>query len=322
MNKPKISIVVCTYNRAELLGACLQSLVEQSLDPSLFEVVVVDNHSLDNTLEIAHHYAKQYSFFRIVTELNQGHSHARNRGWREARGEYVAYIDDDAKATPDWCSRILSVFTTVMPTPAAVGGQIHPMYETPPPTWFIDDFEIRTWGERVGFLELPRARYGFSGSNMAFPRRVLERFDGFSSQYGIVDGKLRMGEDTEFFYRIYDEEPHFWYDPAILVYHWTPRHNCTLSYRFIRSYRIGEAAIHMQRRRLLSTKYARELICFFKLILSVPYRLLVAEGLVRTEAARLFQELGFKSGFLFGRCLGNNGNQASSHEMPWHGGKQ
>jgi len=303
MNKLRLSIVVCTYNRADLLLVCLESLVNQDVEPESYEVIIVNNNSTDKTLEVVDRFAKKYPNIRTVQELNQGLSHARNRGWREARGKYVAYIDDDAKATPDWCKRILNPFSTVTPTPAAVGGQIFPYYETLPPVWFCDDFEIRTWGEKSGFLELPRARQGFSGSNMAFQRSILERFGGFSSMYGIVGGKLRMGEDTEFFNRIYDEEPKFWYDPAITVYHWTPRRNCTLSYRFIRGYRVGESVIHMQQRRLLSEIYAREFICLFKLICSVPYRILVAKGYKKTEVGRFLQEMGYKCGFLFGRNL-------------------
>lgn len=302
-DKIVVSVVVCTYNRSDLLSICLQSLEEQTLKSDCFEVLVVDNNCTDRTLEVVNGFVKNNSNFRYVTELNQGHSHARNRGWREATGEYVAYIDDDAKATPDWCEQILNAFNNVIPVPIAVGGQIFPFYETSPPTWFTDDFEIRTWGEKAGFLEPPRARYGFSGSNMAFQRKVLERCGGFSDHFGIVDGVLRMGEDTELFYRIYDDEPNFWYDPAVTVYHWTPRRNCTFSYRFIRGFRVGEAAIHLQQRHILSEKYARELICLFIVLLSAPYRLLIAKGLVKTEVARLFQEIGIKSGFLFGKNI-------------------
>lgn len=136
MNKLRLSIVVCTYNRADLLVDCLESLVNQDVDPESYEVIIVNNNSTDKTLEVVDRFAKKYPNIRTVQELNQGLSHARNRGWREARGKYVAYIDDDAKASPDWCKRILNTFSTVTPTPAAVGGQIFPYYETLPPAWF------------------------------------------------------------------------------------------------------------------------------------------------------------------------------------------
>ena len=248
LNNIIISVVVCTYNRADLLSKCLQSLTEQTLDLSVFEVIVVDNNSTDTTIDVASQYAKNNRNIKVVSEFIQGHSQARNRGWQEAQGYYIAYLDDDAKAAPDWCERILNAFNSVNPMPVAVGGQIHPFYEIPPPLWFTDDFEIRTWGEDAGFLEPPRACYGFSGSNMAIQRSILERYGGFSSRYGIVQGKLRMGEDAEFFFRIYGQEPNFWYDPLIKVYHWVPKEKLNVWYRIIRSYNAGQSVALMQGR--------------------------------------------------------------------------
>ena len=97
-----ISVVVCTYNRAHILPGCLESLVAQTLDSKLFEVVVVDNGSIDNTKEVAETFVGKFSRFKVVSALQQGHSFARNRGWQEARNPFVAYIDDDARAYPDW----------------------------------------------------------------------------------------------------------------------------------------------------------------------------------------------------------------------------
>lgn len=301
MSRPVTSIVVCTYNRCELLADCLASLAAQDCDTDLYEVIIVDNGSTDRTLDVAGRFVSTYRNFRVVREENQGLSHARNRGWREAHGEIVAYIDDDARVTPGWCGRIIKAFDSVQPTPAAVGGTILPIYETSPPSWFSDEFEIRSKGAVARFLDPITERDGFSGSNMAFRKDVLARYGGFHTTLGMLGEKIRVGEETEFFQRISERDGLFWYDPDISVFHWTPRHNFTISYRFIRGYRGGEAAIHVQRRRLLSVNYAREFICLFRLILSAPYRLLVAKGHVKTEAARFIQEVGYKSGFLFGR---------------------
>lgn len=301
MSNPLISIIVCTYNRGGLLQGCLESLAEQTLEASMFEVIVVDNNSTDNTLEIAGLFAKTTPNIRIFTEVILGHSHARNRGWREARGEYVAYIDDDAKASPDWCERILHAFKTVTPTPAAVGGQIHPFYEVPPPSWFTDDFEIRTWGGNAGFLELPRARYGFSGSNMAFQRKILERHGGFSSRYGIVDGTLRMGEDTEFFNRIYDEEPNFWYDPLIKVFHLVPKRNFKVIYRIGRSYNCAQsfACINGEPKKIVD--YAK---CFADILFSLSRALraiLISGSGFRRESVKFLEKVGCSLGLIIAR---------------------
>lgn len=300
-NNILISVVVCTHNRSQLLKMCLESLVSQQIADEQYEIIVVDNCSSDDTDALVQEYVRAHKHVRGLKEENLGLSHARNRGWREALGKIVAYLDDDARATSDWCGRILKSFESVQPLPVAVGGMILPIYEASPPSWFSDEFEIRSRGKVARFLDPISERDGFSGSNMAFRRDILERYGGFSASLGMFGNKLRVGEDTEFFQRISERDGYFWYDPDVTVYHWTPRRNCTFSYRFMRGFRVGEAAIHLTQRHILSEKYARELICLFIVLLSAPYRLLVAKEVVKTEAARLFQEIGVKSGFLFGK---------------------
>lgn len=231
-----LSVVVCTYNRVELLKGALQSLVSQTVNKSLYEVLIVDNNSTDQTENIVCRISGMYPNFRYIKEPKQGLSYARNRGFKEARYKYVAYIDDDARASPEWVEKILTAFNTIKPMPLVVGGEIHPWYETAPPAWFTDDFEIRTWGSEKGFLQPPRAQYGFSGSNMAFKKEVFEKYNGFSPDFGIVGDALRLGEEAALFYRIYQDHPFFWYDPEIKVEHWVPAKNMKVSYRLKRAY--------------------------------------------------------------------------------------
>ncbi len=298
-----LSIIVCTFNRQDLLPLCLRSLAEQTLDKSLYEVIVVNNNSTDGTQEIAKSFAAQYGNFRVVVERKQGLSHARNCGWREALGEFVAYIDDDAKATREWCERILNAFQTVSPQPAAVGGKSHPFYETPPPPWFTDEFEIRTWGTTAGFLELPRARYGFSGSNMAFRKNILEVHSGFSAEYGMTGQTTRMGEETELFYRVYDKQPYFWYDPAILVYHWTPARIMKVSYRFWRAFSAGEAITRMQKKRFSFRAIIAGIAGIAGILLSIVrmlFSLIKPNDSLKMRIVIKIEELGYSLGFFFG----------------------
>ena len=95
--KPSISVVVCTFNRAQLAATAIESLCEQTADKSQYEVIVVDNNSQDNTREVTEDFCSRYPNLRYCLEEEQGLSHARNRGWRESRGVYVAYVDDDCR---------------------------------------------------------------------------------------------------------------------------------------------------------------------------------------------------------------------------------
>lgn len=269
----KISVIVCTYNRANLLAGCLESLVNQTLDKALYEVIIVDNNCTDATPQIAEGFVSRHQNFRVVKEKKQGLSHARNRGWIEARGEYVAYLDDDAQATPEWCERILNAFATVHPKPVAVGGKILPRYETAPPKWFAEDLEIRTWGEEKGFLESKRAPYGFSGSNMALPKHILKKYGGFSPEYGMVGNKVRVGDETELFLRIYQDYPYFWYDPEIIVHHWVPRQKMTVMYCVRRAFHCGLSSAKLRGNKISYFRYYKSMIKIGFDFLLIPFHL-------------------------------------------------
>lgn len=105
MNKRiDISIVVCTYNRASLLERALQSLAVQQCPEGLeYEVIVVDDGSTDNTAEVVRE-ANRCTHRRVVyvREIGRGVSAARNRGVNAARGEWIAFTDDDQIADRVW----------------------------------------------------------------------------------------------------------------------------------------------------------------------------------------------------------------------------
>jgi glycosyltransferase involved in cell wall biosynthesis len=271
----KISVIVCTYNRSHLLPLCLKSLADQTLDRTLYEVIIVDNNSTDNTREIAHEFTDKYINFRSVYEKNQGLSHARNRGYNESFGEFVAYIDDDAKADKDWAREILRAFETVLPHPSAVGGIILPYYISERPDWFLDTFEIRTWGENQGFLKGPRAPYGFSGSNMAFPKKILKKYGGFPKHFGMKRNKMKFGEEAALFYQIYQDLPFFWYDPEIKVEHLVHEYNMRIRYRLKRTFMIGFSSARIEGVKITFTSIAKVLlstgVCSISLLINVKW---------------------------------------------------
>ncbi|WP_224982616.1 glycosyltransferase family 2 protein [Geomonas agri] len=300
--RPLLSVVVCTYNREALLGHCLQSLAGQTLDNERYEVLVIDNNSTDGTSTVVSSFAPRIPNLRLVHEPRQGVSHARNRGWREAQGELVAYIDDDAQACPEWCERIIDAFTAVSPRPVSVGGEIRPWYEAAPPSWFSDEFELRTWGKSAGFLTPPRARHGFSGANVAFARSVLEELGGFSPRYGCATGESTgPGEETDLAQRIYAKHPLFWYDPAISVRHWTPARFTTVAFILRRSYNSGRSLAVMQGRRICSASYVVAFCAALLSLAATPFALLRPSRPLRTELVRRAEDLAGRLGYLMGR---------------------
>lgn len=294
LNRVKLSVIVCTYNREDLVKYALSSLVAQSLDNTLYEVLVVDNNSQDSTISIVRQFEEKYENFHLIIEREQGLSFARNRGWREAKGIFVAYMDDDAKAFTDWCEKIVQAFECVSPTPIAVGGDIDPWYEKEPPKWFSDDMEIRTWHQTKGFLEPQKAKYGFWGSNMAFQRAVLEEYGGFSCDYGMLGEKARMGEDTEFFGRISQFNKPLWYDPSICVSHWVPECKLQIAYRFLRKIRIGQAESSLRSDVPIFMTLLSALKCTFK----IGFLLLWPSSQRMNRAVKTMERLAFDLGLL------------------------
>jgi glucosyl-dolichyl phosphate glucuronosyltransferase len=238
---PWLSVVVCTYSRCALLRDCLESLAAQTLSRDAYEVIVVDNNSSDGTPGLVWSWQRDNPRVRYVLEPRQGVAHARNRGWREAAGEFVAYIDDDTTADPEWCERVLHAFTASTPQPVAVGGEILPRLAGRKPWWFSPRMEVRSWGPAAGFLSSPTAHYGFSGANMAFQRRVLSEHGGFNTAFGMSGDKVWLGEEPELFMRIHRTQPYFWYDPAIQVQHYVPPSQLRLVGRLYRAFQTGRA---------------------------------------------------------------------------------
>jgi len=239
----RISVVVCTYNRADTLNRCLESLVQQSLDKDLYEVILVNNASTDDTPEVLEELLVKHRKYHLVRidEPRLGLAHARNEGFRYAKGSYVAFMDDDARADKDWLELALDCFEHVKPTPLVVGGPIFPFYEGPKPAWFKDEAEIRTWGETPRFLKNGES---FSGSNMIFRREVIEKYGGFNAAVGMKGEYLSVGEETSIFEKIwqYNSEPKvLYYLPQLTVFHAVPNYKLTVPYRLKRAFATGQA---------------------------------------------------------------------------------
>ncbi|MGV1100376.1 glycosyltransferase family 2 protein [Thiovibrio sp. JS02] len=291
--KSLLSVVVCTFNRAPLLRLCLESLVSQRVVPDTYEVVVVDNNSTDLTKEVAEEFAAANGNFRVVFEPEQGLSHARNRGWHEAKGEYVAYVDDDAKASPQWCERILQAIHDVKPAPVALGGPVFPWFDFTPPAWFDGAFEVRTLGEKERFLDGP----GFFGGNMVIRKEALARHGGFSPDFGMKGDQLRMGEERELLSRIYQAEPCFWYDPKMLVEHYTPRQKTKIFYRIYRQWQCGMAAGKIEGQRYGFWKFSLASMTHVLLATRVTiYRWVTEEQRFVTSLVKGMEECAFMSG--------------------------
>jgi len=205
---PIISVIICTYNRAEFVGTALKSLCQQTAEKTQYEVIVVDNNSEDNTRVVTEGFRRNNPNIRYCSEVRQGLSHARNRGWQEANGSYVAYIDDDCKVPTQWLNIAIEIIDQL--SPAAFGGPYYAFYKSPKPYWWKDSYS--SFEQSLTPRSLRR---------LFIRRWLLEAIGGFDSRYGMVGQKLAYGEETDLQKRIRATRPDelIYYDPKLYVWH-------------------------------------------------------------------------------------------------------
>lgn len=220
-----VSVVVCTYNRAHLLRNCLQSLCDQPTGTNGFEIIIVDNNSTDDTKYVITSFIKSRLNIRFVEEYRQGLSYARNRGWKEARGTYVAYIDDDSIAGRDWMKEIL-LFIKRHPGIRVFGGPYDRFSLTPIPVWLPENYYTLNLGNKIRALNLKSE--WLSGSNMIFEKSVFEKYGGFKKNFGMRGNKILYGEETELLFRLKQYGEIVYYVPKIRVNHFVAEHKLHL----------------------------------------------------------------------------------------------
>lgn len=218
-----ITAVICTRNRVAFVEKCLQSLFTQSLGRDRYEILVVNNGSTDATGDILRRYAGEPGI-RVVNEPVIGLSRARNTGWREAAGEFVGYIDDDAVAAPTWLESALWSFRHVRPQPDWVGGPIDLEWETANPGWIDAELAVPLglvdWGGTPRTLCFPE-RLG--GGNSFFPRERLREIGGFDERLGRGGYGLLSGEETQLQQRLEAAGGSLYYHSGVRIHHFVPK---------------------------------------------------------------------------------------------------
>ena len=205
---PSLSIAICTKDRPEFLRRCLASC--EAVRDDVLEIVVVDNGSAtDEPRRIA-----EAARVRYVREDTPGLSAARNRAIAEARGELIAYIDDDCEVTPGWATAIAGRFGESV---GCVTGRI----AVPPDA----DSLQRTIGRHSGGARgdstyrvqpgdadrvFARAIAGI-GANMAFRRDLLQKIGGFPEVF------RSAGDDFYIFFSVLRAGFELAYEPAAVV---------------------------------------------------------------------------------------------------------
>ncbi|MBN3039648.1 MAG: glycosyltransferase family 2 protein [Candidatus Omnitrophica bacterium] len=229
IRKPLISVIVCTYNRAALLEKTLNSLIVQKPDFG-FEILVIDNNSSDNTSETVENLkSRAVSPISYFLEKKLGIAVARNRGADLAKGQYIAYIDDDAVASPNWLREIINAFSLVKPKPACCVGRVKLDWQGERQKWFPKEHETLLGKYDFGDSKKFLGSQGYLVTmNAAFDRDIFLRLGKFKTYLGRKGNCLLSGEDNNMYDRIYQAKHPIYYNPDQLIYHFVPDQRQTL----------------------------------------------------------------------------------------------
>ncbi len=224
-----LSVIICTYNRANMISNVLDDLHRQIVPQDLaWEVLIIDNNSTDNTKALVETHVKRSAYpIRYIFEPRQGKSHALNTAIEKSEGSILAFTDDDVNVDPHWVSAVHSIFNQY--DCMGMAGRIRAVWNVPKPMWLAGEGPDRITGALVEFefgdkpclLTEP----GF-GANMAFRRVVFEKYGGFQTALGPFGYSLhsripaaRGGEDVELFSRVIQAGEKIIYSPSALIFH-------------------------------------------------------------------------------------------------------
>lgn len=187
MNTPLVSVNITTYNRAKELIVCLKAVLDQTYKN--IEIIIVDDCSSDETIIVMQNYLMQYPSIKYIRhKRNRGLAHARNTAWKNSRGEFIAFLDDDDLwIDPEKLEKQVSLFKMDQSGKVAVVCS----------NAKVKNYNGHFYYHKVDFKgDMKKALLASNGivfTSTALARReVLERVGGF-------DTKLKRGIDSDFY---------------------------------------------------------------------------------------------------------------------------
>lgn len=221
-----LSVIVCTYNREKYLMPLFESIAANTLSFNQYELLVIDNNCTDGTAEVCRQFAEKNPKvnFKAIKETTQGLSAARNCGIRNATGNLIMYVDDDALVGTDYLQNYVDWFES-HPQTMAAGGPIEPLYEDcTEPVWmtcYTKSF-LAGWmnlGNRP--MKFPKGKYPI-GCNCVFRKEVFDKVGLFNTELGRNGKNLMAGEEKDIFDKMRNNGMEIMYIPTTILHHIVP----------------------------------------------------------------------------------------------------
>ena len=211
------------------------------------EILVLDNASTDRTQEVVAGLVDRVPQLRSVVEPRLGLSHARNRVLRDAEGDVVAFLDDDARADAGWL-RSLDHRFTLSGSAECVGGPIRLAWQRTPPPWFpsigslyFGELDLSKTARLLARHERPR------GANFAVRRSTAQDLGGFRADLGRAGRSLLSGEDDDFLNRLQEAGLEVWWEPGASVSHLVTAERASMRWLLRRAWMQGRSEVRIER---------------------------------------------------------------------------
>ena len=229
----KLTVIIPTFNRAELLRQTLKSLAGAARPGALeVSVIVVDNNSTDNTKAVVEEWMEQLDVAYLF-EPRQGKSRALNTGIGNADCDLIGMIDDDEEVAENWLDAIAGVFLNRWDKVDFIGGRYTPRWEAPPPPWLPMQFTGVVGFSNPGEKELA---YGGSfkgmmpGGNAVVKLSAMREVGAYDERLGPVAHDLMGCEDDDMYHRLLEAGKRGFYCPTLNIYHRVPAYRLTKKY--------------------------------------------------------------------------------------------
>lgn len=229
----RLEVVIPTYNRADLLPVCLQSLLDAKVpDGMTVGITVVDNNSKDNTKEVIESWKARFNGrLQYLFEAKQGRSAALNCGITGSQSELIGYIDDDEEVDAAWYQTVHEAFGNA--DVDFIGGPYIPKWEQEPPEWLPHDHEGVIGLVDAGSQVIPYDEHYpgiLMGGNAVVRRAAIEKVGLYMTSLGRTGARLLAGEDEDMYRRLLASGAKGLYLPHLKIYHLVPAARLTKKY--------------------------------------------------------------------------------------------
>jgi glucosyl-dolichyl phosphate glucuronosyltransferase len=230
------SVILCAYTeqRWDDLLAAVDSIQRQTVTPR--EIILV----IDHNPVLFERARRSLTGVRVIeNQQSRGLSGARNTGIREARGDVLVFMDEDAAAEPEWLEHLHAHFE--VESVSGVGGAIEPWWVNGKPGWFPEEFNWVVGCTYKGMPTTTAPVRNLIGANMSYRQSVFSAAGGFTSGIGRIGTRPLGCEETELCIRTAQLLPQtqFYYEPRAIVHHRVPATRATWRYFFARCYAEG-----------------------------------------------------------------------------------